>query len=59
MKRDSHNLISESEKISRRLFSWVKVFRIIPEFGILRLTFYGLKILNKESQPQNPELGTP
>ena len=27
---------------------WVKVFRIIPEFRILRLTFH-------ESQPQNPE----
>ena len=31
------------------LFSWVKVFRINPEFRILRLTF--------QSQPQNAELG--
>ena len=29
---------------------WVKVFRINPEFRILRLTF-------QESQPQNAELG--
>ena len=30
--------------------TWVEVFRIIPEFNILRLTFL-------ESQPQNAELG--
>ena len=30
--------------------TWVKVFRIIPEFRILRLT-------PQESQPQNAELG--
>ena len=31
--------------------AWVKVFRINPEFRILRLTFC------VESQPQNAELG--
>ena len=35
------------------IMTWVKVFRIIPEFRILRLTFHRLSI---ESQPQNPEL---
>ena len=33
------------------IFSLVKVFRIIPEFRILRLLFI-------ESQPQNAELGS-
>ena len=33
------------------LKSWVKVFMIIPEFRILRLTFH------TERQPQNAELG--
>ena len=32
--------------------SWVKVFRIVPEFRILRLT-------STESQPQNAELRRP
>ena len=32
--------------------TWVKVFRIIPEFRILRLTFHRKSI---ESQPQNAE----
>ena len=32
-------------------YSWVKVFRIIPEFRILRLTFH-----RNLSQPQNAEL---
>ena len=40
----------------------VKVFGIIPEFRILRPTFYGLNSgfwgrLSIESRPQNPELG--
>ena len=30
----------------KEIFSWVKVFRIIPEFRILRLTFHFLKMLN-------------
>ena len=39
-----------------RLNSWVKVFRIIPEFRILRLTFHRNKMLNSiESLPQNAE----
>ena len=36
---------------TKLLLSWVKVFRITPDFRILRLTFYGksaLKILNRE-----------
>ena len=35
------------------ILAWVKVFRIIPEFRILGLTFHRTSI---ESQPQNPEL---
>ena len=34
--------------------TWVNVFRIIPEFRILSLTFHRIV----ESQPQNAELGT-
>ena len=33
------------------LFPWMNVFRINPEFRILRLTFH------IESQPQNADLG--
>ena len=36
------------------VIAWMKVFRIIPEFRILRLTFHTLSI---ERQPQNAELG--
>ena len=45
------------ERYSLIMFTWVKVFRIIPEFRILRLTFYRLSIYSIESQPQNAELG--
>ena len=33
------------------VYKWGKVFRIIPEFSILRLSF-------TESQPQNAKLGS-
>ena len=38
-------------KINTQVSTWVKVFKISPEFRILRLTFH------MESQPQNPEFG--
>ena len=45
-----NELTTHCEDKCLELHAWVKVFRIIPEFRILRLTFH-------RSQPQNAELG--
>ena len=45
----------KSKKTKSRRNRKVRVFRIIPEFRILRLTFYGKSASSMESQPQDTE----
>ena len=40
----------KESRLGKDTYKWMKVFRIIPEFRILRLTFH-------RSQTQNAELG--
>ena len=44
----SRNLANEIYICAHYTLSWVKVFRIIPEFKILRLTFHRKSVSNAE-----------